>query len=415
MCDTSTIYIEDINGGDVIVLNNVLVEGDVVNLDTETFDFGGNYIILNRQHEDPVGENGGLVLNYLPTATQDTVVTIISLTSFETVGAGTFVTGDIIVINDANSPANDGMYCVASHIGTTVTIDATPGPTVDFCRTAFTETGPPESPTTVTKVNVSTLRANTSGFWEIGVKSAEPLDYHVIQPPGIIIMWSGAIGAIPTGWTLCDGTNGTPDLRDRFVVCAGGVYSVGDSGGANDHTLVEAEVPVRDHVHEYSRTDSITINSVARLFAEEVSYGILPAGFFGTFPSVPFPDIPGINFPDFDLDGPGPLPGIPVPDIPTIPLPDVPSFAIPPTSVSFAPGSGFAWQDLIYALVPEQGAGTAFPFPSGSSAPNISPGTTMTVNSSVVNTSDPTTSPAADPHESRPPFYALAYIQQLPL
>ena len=33
-------------------------------------------------------------------------------------------------------------------------------------------------------------------------------------------MWSGTIATIPAGWQLCDGTNGTPDLRDRFIVCA---------------------------------------------------------------------------------------------------------------------------------------------------------------------------------------------------
>jgi len=39
-------------------------------------------------------------------------------------------------------------------------------------------------------------------------------------PKGSIIMWSGSIASIPSGWVLCDGTNGTPDLRDRFVVGA---------------------------------------------------------------------------------------------------------------------------------------------------------------------------------------------------
>ena len=38
---------------------------------------------------------------------------------------------------------------------------------------------------------------------------------------GIITMWSGAIGAIPSGSFLCDGTNGTPDLRDKFSAGAG--------------------------------------------------------------------------------------------------------------------------------------------------------------------------------------------------
>lgn len=51
-------------------------------------------------------------------------------------------------------------------------------------------------------------------------------------PVGGIIMWSGAIADIPTGWALCDGANGTPDLTDRFVMGAGDTYSPGDTGGA---------------------------------------------------------------------------------------------------------------------------------------------------------------------------------------
>lgn len=37
-------------------------------------------------------------------------------------------------------------------------------------------------------------------------------------PAGTITMWSGRIGSIPAGWAFCDGTNGTPDLRNKFIV-----------------------------------------------------------------------------------------------------------------------------------------------------------------------------------------------------
>lgn len=52
---------------------------------------------------------------------------------------------------------------------------------------------------------------------------------------GMIVLWSGAIVDIPAGWHLCDGTAGTPDLRDRFVVGAGTTYNPGDVGGASTH------------------------------------------------------------------------------------------------------------------------------------------------------------------------------------
>ena len=52
-----------------------------------------------------------------------------------------------------------------------------------------------------------------------------------LVPTGTIVIWSGSVASIPSGWALCNGSNGTPDLRDSFVVAAGGSYAVGDSGG----------------------------------------------------------------------------------------------------------------------------------------------------------------------------------------
>jgi len=53
---------------------------------------------------------------------------------------------------------------------------------------------------------------------------------------GLICLWSGAIVDIPAGWGLCDGSLGTPDLRNRFLVGAGSTYAVGASGGTLTHT-----------------------------------------------------------------------------------------------------------------------------------------------------------------------------------
>lgn len=57
-----------------------------------------------------------------------------------------------------------------------------------------------------------------------------------MHPTGIINLWAGAIVDIPAGWVLCDGNNGTPDLRDRFLVGAGDSFDPNDSGGSNTHT-----------------------------------------------------------------------------------------------------------------------------------------------------------------------------------
>jgi len=68
-----------------------------------------------------------------------------------------------------------------------------------------------------------------------------------IFPTGGIIMWSGSIASIPSGWNLCDGTNSTPDLRNRFVVGAGDTYSPDDTGGEDSVTLTESQMPSHSH------------------------------------------------------------------------------------------------------------------------------------------------------------------------
>ena len=66
-------------------------------------------------------------------------------------------------------------------------------------------------------------------------------------PKGGIIMWSGAADAVPDGWALCNGQNGTPDLRNRFVVGAGLVYTSGATGGAATNILTIDEMPAHSH------------------------------------------------------------------------------------------------------------------------------------------------------------------------
>lgn len=70
-------------------------------------------------------------------------------------------------------------------------------------------------------------------------------------PAGMISLWYGAIGSVPTGWYLCDGSNGTPDLRDRFIVGAGSTYSVSQTGGSADSIVVS-------HTHTASSTSTVT-------------------------------------------------------------------------------------------------------------------------------------------------------------
>lgn len=70
-------------------------------------------------------------------------------------------------------------------------------------------------------------------------------------PTGTILLWSGSLGSIPSGYVLCDGTNSTPDLRDRFIVGAGSTYAVGATGGTADAIVVSHTHAITDpgHLH----------------------------------------------------------------------------------------------------------------------------------------------------------------------
>ena len=75
-------------------------------------------------------------------------------------------------------------------------------------------------------------------------------------PSGGIIMWSGTIATIPSGWVLCNGLNNTPNLTDRFIIGAGGTYNPTDTGGnadalipAHSHTVTGTTSTNGSHTH----------------------------------------------------------------------------------------------------------------------------------------------------------------------
>ena len=100
------------------------------------------------------------------------------------------------------------------------------------------------------KFVLQTSAATTLGTYDniygiIGVQASSGTTI----PTGMISLWYGAIGSVPTGWYLCDGSNGTPDLRDKFVVGAGSTYSVNATGGTADAVVV---------THTHTATSTVT-------------------------------------------------------------------------------------------------------------------------------------------------------------
>ncbi len=69
-----------------------------------------------------------------------------------------------------------------------------------------------------------------------------------------IIIWPFALGDIPAGYHLCDGTAGTPDMRNFTIVGAGDTYAVGATGGSLTHTHT---VNQEGHTHSISEGDGL--------------------------------------------------------------------------------------------------------------------------------------------------------------
>lgn len=69
-------------------------------------------------------------------------------------------------------------------------------------------------------------------------------------PTGGIIAWSGSTA--PNGWALCDGTNGTPDLRGRFILGNSSSHAIGSTGGSETVTLTVEQLP--SHSHKYAKS-----------------------------------------------------------------------------------------------------------------------------------------------------------------
>jgi len=104
----------------------------------------------------------------------------------------------------------------------------------------------PTAPTAV--VGTNNTQVATTAFVSTAISTT--------IPTGVIVMWSGSIVSIPSGWLLCNGSNGTPDLRNRFVVGAGSTYAVGATGGSADAIVVSHTHTINDpgHSHTYTAT-----------------------------------------------------------------------------------------------------------------------------------------------------------------
>lgn len=86
------------------------------------------------------------------------------------------------------------------------------------------------------------------------IRTNDEINRLAALPKGSIIIWTSE--DIPNGWAICDGTNGTPDLRDRFIVGAGNTYTLNATGGENTVTLTDNQVGNHYHAFGYHNNDN---------------------------------------------------------------------------------------------------------------------------------------------------------------
>ena len=108
--------------------------------------------------------------------------------------------------------------------------------------------------------NITTAAGDVFTFYEYAsadwrLISRSPVTTAETFTAGMIMAWSGAISAIPSGWVICDGTNSTPDLTGKFIIHAdadaAGTYNVGDTAAASANVgataISEAQMPAHTH------------------------------------------------------------------------------------------------------------------------------------------------------------------------
>lgn len=102
-------------------------------------------------------------------------------------------------------------------------------------------------------------------------------------PVGSILIWSGAVNAIPTGWKLCNGANNTPDLRDRFIMGAGGDQLPNDTGG---NELLESPITINEAgAHKHTIADGVTSEATTGVTVSPAQNSKVDAG--GSAKNVP--------------------------------------------------------------------------------------------------------------------------------
>jgi microcystin-dependent protein len=188
-----------------------------------------------------LGATTGQVTNFTTSNIHATGGNVTGITNFSATNgqATNFTTGNI----QSTGGAVTGLAEFSATNGQTTNLT-----TGNIHVTGGNVTGVVGSNNTFTSANLVNSVATTKTSENSTTAVATTAFVHAVMPTGIIVMWNNSTSSIPLGWQLCDGSNGTPDLRGQFIVGAGGSYAVGDTGGSASVTLGADAMPIHTHV-----------------------------------------------------------------------------------------------------------------------------------------------------------------------
>ncbi len=258
-------------GGDVHVGGDVIVDGTITSQSTENLLVTDSHILLNNGYQTVAAKTGGVVVNYLPTTTADTVssgafVAGIAATSnptVATVGAATFSQNDLIMINA--SADNDGLYEVHSHAANILTVRGIGTVATDEGFTGNQFIVAASDNATITKVNVSVLCSDDDGEWRQGKGAVTPITFVDVGDD----LWEISGDTLqnlsgPTQFTFNDGTTDRIDINgNTFIRSSTGnsTLSLYSDGGSAIQDATRARLNIHNSITQlFSQTGASQLN-----------------------------------------------------------------------------------------------------------------------------------------------------------
>lgn len=147
-------------------------------------------------------------------------------------------------------------YTGGTGVGNVTSVGITAGTGISVLGSPITTNGN----ITVNNTGVTSIAAG-AGITVSQSSGAVTIGRTIDIPSGVIVMWAGAVNNIPVGWAFCDGTNGTPDLRNRFIIAGGGAVNPNTTGGSSFLSLTTSFAGEHDHGGS-TASHTLTINEM---------------------------------------------------------------------------------------------------------------------------------------------------------